>query len=309
VTSTSHATTTHATTTGAVYDRGYRPYDGPRGGRGAARLALFRVSLRRALGLRRPWRQKVAPFLLLGVAVIPAVVNVGIGYVTRDSPPLDFEFITYRDYVVVSSSLFLLFVALTGPDVLCPDRRNRMLPLVFARPLTGADYVVAKLGAITAIVFAFGVIPQIVLFGGQMLVRDHALDYLRDNAEVLWQVPAAVAIVAVYYSAIVLAISSLTGRRIVAAAVFIGLMFASATVSAILVGDPSALGRDGSVAGLIDLAGLPLHLRDLLFLGHVDPEGPLAGVATGGLLAGLTYAAVLTVAAVVLFARYRWEDR
>ena len=300
--------TTSGATSGAVYDRGYRPYDGPRGGRRAVRLALFRVSVRRALGLRRPWRQKVAPFLLLGVAVIPAVVNVGIGYVTRDSPPIGFEFITYRDYVVVSSSLFLLFVALTGPDVLCPDRRHRVLPLVFARPLTGADYVAAKLGAIAAIVFAFGLIPQVVLFGGQMLVRDRALDYLRDNAEVLWQVPAAVALVAIYYAAVVLAISSLTGRRIVAAAVFIGLMFATATVSAILVGGTSQFNH-GSVAGLIDLAALPLHLRDLLFLGHLDPEGPLGGVAAGGVFAVVTYAAVLSVALGVLLVRYRWEDR
>jgi ABC-2 type transport system permease protein len=303
------ASSTARGATGAVYDRGYRPYEGRRGGRGAARLALFRVSLRRALGLRRPWRQKVAPFLLLGVAVIPAVVNVGIGYVTRDRPPINFQFITYRDYVVVSSSLFLLFVALTGPDVVCPDRRHRVLPLVFARPLTGADYVAAKLGAIATIVFAFGVIPQIVLFGGQMLVGNHALDYLRDNAEVLWQVPAAVALVAVYYAAIVLAISSLTGRRIVAAAVFVGLMLATATVSGILVGDTSQFGHHGSAAGLIDLAGLPLHLRDLLFLGHLDPEGPLGGVTTGGVFAVITYAAVLSVALVVLFIRYRWEDR
>ena len=209
--------------------------------------------------------------------------------------------------MVVSSSLFLLFVALTGPDVLCPDRRNRVLPLVFARPLTGADYVAAKLGAIAAIVFAFGVIPQIVLFGGQMLVGNHALDYLRDNAEVLWQVPAAVALVAVYYAAIVLAISSLTGRRIVAAAVFIGLMLATATVSGILVGDTKF--HHGSVAGLIDLAALPLHLRDLLFLGHLDPEGALGGVATGGVLAVIAYAAVLSAALGVLFVRYRWEDR
>ena len=63
---------------GAVYDRGYRPYDGPRGRRGAATLALYKASMRRALGLRRPWRQKVAPFVLLGVVTIPA---------TRDPDP------------------------------------------------------------------------------------------------------------------------------------------------------------------------------------------------------------------------------
>ena len=46
---------------GAVYDRGYRPYDGPRGRRGAATFALYKASMRRALGIRRSWRQKVAP--------------------------------------------------------------------------------------------------------------------------------------------------------------------------------------------------------------------------------------------------------
>ena len=122
---------------GAVYDRGYRPYDGPRGGRGAATFALYKASIRRALGLRRSWRQKVAPFVLLGIVTIPAIVNVGIGYVTRDQPLVDrIEIITYREYVGVSSAL-LLFVALVAPDVICPDRRQRVLPLMFARPLTG----------------------------------------------------------------------------------------------------------------------------------------------------------------------------
>ena len=68
-------------TRGAVYDRGYRPYEGKRGRRGAATIALYNASVRRALGLRRSWRQKVAPFVLLAVVTIPAIVNVGIAYV------------------------------------------------------------------------------------------------------------------------------------------------------------------------------------------------------------------------------------
>ena len=174
---------------GAVYDRGYRGYEGDRGGRAAARRALFLASVRRALGIRRPWRQKVAPAVLLAIATVPAIVFVGVGYVTRDTPASDFEWITYREYVGVSTYL-LAFVALTAPDIMCPDRRQRVLPLVFARPLTGADYVLAKVGAMFALVFAFGFLPQVVLFLGQMLVsEDGALRYARDNAEVLWQVP------------------------------------------------------------------------------------------------------------------------
>ena len=69
----------------------------------------------------------------------------GVGYVTRDTIASDFEWITYREYVGVSSYL-LVFVALTAPDIMCPDRRQRVLPVLFARPLTGADYVIAKVG-------------------------------------------------------------------------------------------------------------------------------------------------------------------
>src|SRR5215510_8596132 len=158
---------------GAVYDRGYRPYEGARGRRGAATFALYKASIRRALGLRRSWRQKVAPFLLLGIVTIPAIVNVGIAYVTRNEVFTNaqerIEIITYRDYVGVSSAL-LLFVALVAPDVICPDRRQHVLPLLFARPMTGADYVGAKLAAIASILFAFSFIPQVVLFVGNMFV-------------------------------------------------------------------------------------------------------------------------------------------
>src|SRR5690606_19795928 len=219
---------------GAVYDRGYRPYDGPRGGTGASRLALARASIRRALGLRRSWRQKLAPFTLLAIVTIPAVVNVGVKYLTRDTPAQDVEFITYRDYVGVSNAL-LVFVARTAPHIICPDRRQRVLPLIFARPLTGRDYVLAKVGAMFSILFAFSFLPQVVLFVGQMLVsEDGALTYLRDNAEVLWQVPAAVALLALWYSVIGIAVSSFATRRIVAGATIVGIFLVSSIVATVI---------------------------------------------------------------------------
>mgnify|MGYP001627487796 CR=1 FL=1 len=220
--------------TGAVYDRGYRPYDGPRGGTGASRLALARATVRRALGLRRSWRQKIAPFTLLAIVTVPAIVNVGVKYLTRDTAAQDIEFITYRDYVGVSNAL-LVFVALTAPDIICPDRRQRVLPLIFARPLTGRDYVLAKVGAMAGILFAFSFLPQVVLFVGQMLVStDGALTYLRDNAEILWQVPVAVALLALWYAVIGVAISSFATRRIVAGATIIGVFLVSSIVATVI---------------------------------------------------------------------------
>ncbi|MFZ6005680.1 MAG: ABC transporter permease [Actinomycetota bacterium] len=341
--------------TGAVYDRGYRPYEGRRGGRASARAALLRASVRRALGIRREWRQKVAPFVLLAIAVVPAIVNVGVKYLTRDTPARGVEFITYRDYVGVSNAL-LVFVALTAPDIMCPDRRQRVLPLVFARPLTGLDYVVAKVGTMASILFAFSFIPQVVLFVGQMLVsNDGALDYLRDNAEVLWQVPTAVALLSLFYASIGVAISSLTTRRIVAGASIIALFLITSITSAILVGPQTTVveGGDGSsgtvivipeqeegfgsatsttgfdapppqvgprpflveidadpsAAPLLNLAGLPLVLRDVVFLGEVDPDHPMSGLNGAGLYAAGVYVLVVAACLATLVVRYREVER
>lgn len=294
---------------GAVYDRGYRPYDGPRGRRGAATWALYKSSMRRALGIRRSWRQKVPPFVLLAVVTVPAIVNIGVGYITRNRPLLSdrIEIITYRDYVGVSSAL-LLFVALVAPDIICPDRRQHVLPLMFARPLNGSDYVVAKVGAMTTILFAFSFLPQVVLYVGNMLVSDNALDYLTGHLDVIWQIPVAVVLLAVYYAVIGVAISSLTDRRIVAGAVMIGLFLVTSIAAGVIVGEDP--GRDGgSIAGLLNVLTLPLFLRDLVFLGHIDRESPLNGVDNGGLLAVAEYVVVVAASAALLLRRYRWVER
>jgi ABC-2 type transport system permease protein len=291
---------------GAVYDRGYRPYAGPRGERGTATYALYKASIRRALGLRRSWRQKVAPFVLLAVVTVPAIINVGVGYVTRDRVVNRIEIVNYREYVGVSSAL-LLFVALVAPDVMCPDRRQRVLPLMFARPLTGADYVLAKVGAITSILVAFSLLPQMVLFIGNMLVSDSALSYFTGHLDILWKVPTAVLLLAVYYAVIGVAISSLTDRRIVAGASIIGLFLVTSIAAGVLVGD---VGRnDGSAAAVINVLGLPLYLRDVIFLGHIAPRSALGGVANGALLALVVYVVVLLTGTVTLLWRYRWVER
>jgi len=291
---------------GAVYDRGYRPYEGPRGRRGAATLALYKASMRRALGLRRTWRQKVAPFVLLAVVTIPAIVNVGIGYVTRDRFD-SFEIITYREYVGVSSAL-LLFIALVAPDVMCPDRRQKVLPLMFARPLLGTDYVVAKVGSIATILFAFSYLPQVVLFIGNMLVSDAALDYFTGHLDVLWKVPLSILVLAVYYAMIGCALSSLTDRRIVAGASVIGLFLLTSIASGVIVDQSDGPGGSG-YGGLLNVLAMPLHLRDVIFLGHVDTGSQVGGVAGGGWLALACYLLVLSAGAAVLWWRYRWVER
>lgn len=292
------------TATGRVYDRGYRRYDGPRGGRRAARRAIWMSTVRRALGMGRSLKQKIFPWLLLTIATVPAAVFVGVAYLTRNTN-LDVELITYREYVGVSSSL-LLFVALSAPDALCPDRRQRVLPLLFSRPLTGLDYAGAKLAGIFTVVFAFSFIPQVVLFLGQMLVSDAALTYLRENAEVLWQAPVAVAVLALYYSAVGLAAAAVTSRRVVGAVIFLGLLLITNGITGALT-EVASSGR--SLSNLGDLLMLPLEVRDLVFLGHLGDDSKMSGIQGAGTLALAAYTAVVAAALAVLGLRYRWAER
>jgi ABC-2 type transport system permease protein len=290
--------------TGAVYDRGYRPFDGDHGGRWDSRWALWRQSVRRALGLRRSWRQKIFPWTLLAIAIIPAIVNVGIKYLTRNTFDPDFQdisFITYRGYIGTPQAL-LLFIAITAPDVICPDRRNRVLPLIFARPLTGTDYVLTKVAAIAAIVFGFGFIPHVVLFVGQMLVdADGALAYARRDAEALWQVPMSVAAVALYYSSLAVALAATTTRRVVAAVAILALLLVTSTVAAIADG----IADTNTMWSIVNVLRLPIHLKDMIFLGEIDPESSLGGVAGAGSAVVVGYVAVVGASLGFLVRRYR----
>ena len=137
------------TLSGAVYDRGYRPYQAPRGGRREATIALWRLSVRRALGLRRSWRQKVFPWSLLAIATVPAIVNVGIGYAIKGQPDGDPR-LRLHHLPRVRGRLDRA-VAVRGPD---RPRRGMSRPgagaccrWLFSAPTHRAvDYVVAKVG-------------------------------------------------------------------------------------------------------------------------------------------------------------------
>src|SRR3712207_8505042 len=52
---------------------------------------------------------------------------------------------TYHEYYGFITAAIVVFVALVGPEVLCPDRRDGMLGMYLASPLTRDSYLGAKL--------------------------------------------------------------------------------------------------------------------------------------------------------------------
>src|SRR5436309_5528570 len=131
---------------GRIFDLGYQRYTGPREGRRRAVTALFWNGVRRAWGIGRPFRSKLAPWGLFAIALVPALIALGIAALVSDrlSP------YRYDNYYSAVSRVILLFCAVVAPELLCPDQRQRILSLYFSRSITRLDYLAARLGALVS---------------------------------------------------------------------------------------------------------------------------------------------------------------
>ena len=164
------------TTTGAgrLIDQGYRPYDGPRGGRAQAVRSVTRTTLWRALGIHRPARAKVFPVVAIVLAYVPTAVYVGVAvignHLEREGGPgraFAGAFIpSYASNEVQVVLAVLVVACFVAPEVLCPDRRNGMLGLYLASPLDRFTYLWAKAQAILIVVAVVTIGPSLILLIG-----------------------------------------------------------------------------------------------------------------------------------------------
>jgi ABC-2 type transport system permease protein len=160
---------------GSIFDLGYQSYTGPRLGRRSAVRALFFQTLRACFGIGRGGRAKIAPFVLAGLAILPAVLAVGIaalaaqagrgGGAIEDVSPIRYE--TYHGLVGI---LIMLFCAAQAPELFGRDQRYGVLPLYFSRVLTRPDYALAKVFGLMLALLAVDLAPYIILFGGRVFV-------------------------------------------------------------------------------------------------------------------------------------------
>ena len=178
-----------------IYDLGYQGYDGPRLGRPSVALGLLRATLRAAYGIGRGGRAKIAPFVLLVLAVGPAILAVGIqaiatqagaGAAAGEASPIQHD--TYQS---LTSTLIMLFCAAQAPELFGRDQRYNVLPLYFSRVLTRADYALARIGGLFLAVCIISIVPQLILSLGAVLA---APDPIRGLADDLPEVPPYLAV-------------------------------------------------------------------------------------------------------------------
>lgn len=193
---------------------------GERRGVRTSMAALSKHTARRILGLRRPLRYKLMPLAFAGIAYLPAVAFLGLaallpGELAGEVLPSDADF-----YGSIYVSL-VLFTALAGPQVLCPDRRHRTLGLYLASPLDRTTYLLASAGALVGVMFVVTLGPPLLANVGFAL-----LDVPGPSIPALLvRVLASGLVLSVLYGAVGIAGASLTDRRAFASAgVFIALI-------------------------------------------------------------------------------------
>jgi ABC-2 type transport system permease protein len=158
---------------GNIYDLGYQHYDGRRDGRLVVVRGLLRASLVAAFGIGRGGRAKIAPFTLGGLALLPAVLAVGIGAIARQAGAGELAEevspIRHASYQSVTSTLVMLFCAAQAPELFGRDQRYGTLPLFFSRVLTRSDYALARVGGLFLAVWIVAFVPHVVLMLGTLL--------------------------------------------------------------------------------------------------------------------------------------------
>ena len=278
-----------------IYEQGYRSYDGPRLGVPASVRSLAIHRIRRGLGLRRTFWAKLLPIATVVIAYVPAIVFVGIAALIPDEITDEIDAIPgYADYFGNITAAILLFVAVVGPEVLCSDRRNGMLGMYLASPLTRETYLLAKVLAVVPVLLLVTLGPQLLLLVGRSLV-DAGPETATDFLLVLVRSLGAGLVVSTVYTAISLAAASLTERRAFASAgVILALLLSGAVTSALV--DNADFDRR---IYLLNLGFLPIELVQRIY-GELGSEPSLT---TASLVAAVA-AWVLGSAALVLW-RYR----
>ena len=254
--------------TGAIYDLGYRGYDGPRLGRRAAFWTLFWASLRAVFGLGRSGRAKIAPWGLTAIMVVPAAVAGAIQAIVPGAPSP----FTYDNYLWELQPILALFVAAQAPELVSSDQRNHVLSLYFSHALARADYALAKLSALAAALFGLALAPLLVILLTTILVSSDLPAAVGDQVGNLPQVLGSPLIHAIPLAALSLAVASWTPRRAYATGAIIALFLVSGAVGSILA--QAGRGRISQVAPLLNPFVLLDGARDWL-LGATLSDSPV----------------------------------
>jgi len=297
-------------TTTEILERGYRRYDGPRLGVGAAMRSVIRFTVQRCLGIHRPARTKVFPILVIVLAYVPTIVYVGVtvlgNRLQKSGVPgrsMANAFVpSYAGNYLSITLAIIVFAAFVAPEVLCPDRRTGLLGLYLASPLGRLTYLMSKAAAVLLLTMVVTVGPPTILLIGYA-TQGFGPSGLAGWASTIARILGAGVAVAVLTTAVSLAISSITTRKAAASAAFLALVVGLSGLLTVLV----VQGEGTNRWGLLNLSTLPYETVFRVF-GEPSPLSLNAESEVPVGLIGAAYLGWLLLSVVVITWRYRRVD-
>lgn len=281
-----------------ILDRGYRSYDGPRRGRMGGVRSLIKHSAQRALGLRRPISAKVLPTLSVFIAYVPAIVFVGITVLFEEVLITEPDVLpSYADYYGFITAAIVVFTAFVAPELLCSDRRDRLLGLYLASPLTRDTYLAAKAAAVMAVLGLVTLGPLLFLLLARTIAGTGP-DGPAELVELMWKIVLAGVVIAALQASLSIAVASTTTRRAAASAAIILILVGSAVVSGTLL----ETGDAPEAAFLLNLFVLPFELVRRIFGLELGAE-EVTTLSTGYLVLG--YLGWTALFGAIAWIRYR----
>jgi ABC-2 type transport system permease protein len=227
-----------------IHDIGYKPYTGPRLGRGHILRSLYWFSLRSAFGFGRGARARIVPLTLFAVMMLPAAVSIYKVATVGGEPALP-----YTHYAYNTSLLLIVFVAVSAPELVSRDLRHHTLPLYFSRPLRRADYPLAKLLAMATAILLFEAIPVLAMYLGTIASSTTGSGVWSQTKDLVPGLLVALAY-AVTIAPLTLLIASTTGRRAMATGAIAILFLATTAIGHVLqsAGEHSTGPEPGSIS-------------------------------------------------------------
>ncbi len=259
-----------------ILDRGYRTYDGERGGSLNAMRTVSIQGLRAVLGIGRPAKAKILPVISAIIAFVPAVVFVGLAVLLPGGVLDPNEIATYSDYYGFIISALALFTALVAPEVLTADRRTGMIGLYLSTPLTRSTYLVAKLAAVGVTLAIVTIGPPLLLLIGYTF-ENEGPDGFIEWWKVLLRIVASGIVVSGVYAGVSMAFASMTDRRSLASAGVVLSLVVSAAVTSALV-DAADMSRN---LFLLNLLVAPFELVSRIY---GENNGSEPGIATASVV-------------------------
>jgi ABC-2 type transport system permease protein len=280
------AVTVPAGATGSIYDLGYRGYEGPRLGRRHAIRALLVHTVRICYGLGLSARAKMPAIVLGGIAIVPAVITIGVVALSRQLGEVGQGVeaanpIRHDSYFDVMTVLIVLFCAAQVPEIMGRDQRHNLLALYFSRALRRLDYALARYAGVVAGLMVFLLLPQVIIFLGLVLsAADVGAEFGRESGEIL-PILAQALLMSLLLGAISTTVAAFTPRRLYATVSIVVFLAVTPVVTTVL----TSLGSEGLLTFLVLLSPSDiLEATNAFFFGsrvtssvlvEADLEGPV----------------------------------